>query len=182
MASVTTVKGIGFGESAIACTFALGALFATATSVQPASPSLCATGETIHFEAGLAGSEGSIAVCSTPNDGDKIGTIRVLRSEGTAGKADPAVLASASGDRRAAVFTIRRYTRPRTTYLKFSFMTDRDEVVLYDADDNGQRSVHMKETPRTGPAAPRETDLIPRSEPLSLMLLESVVKSLPFDE
>lgn len=160
----------------------LGTLCAAAFGAYAAPPSLCTSGEKVHFEAGIAGSNDTIAVCSTPKDGDTIGTIRVLRSNATSGTAHAAVLARASGDKRATVFTIRRYTRPRTTYLKFSFMTEQGVVVLYDADDNGQRSAHMKETPRTGSAAPKETDLVPRSEPLSLMLLEPVVRTLPFDE
>lgn len=147
--------------------------------------SLCAANETVWFEAGYVGSQGMIAVCGNLEGDDATGTIRVLQKAGTGNDdrtADIRVLAEASGDQRASVFTIRRYTRYRTTYLKFSFADRHMETVIYDSFDDGQTSTSMKQTSLTTKSKSRETQLKPRSGSLSLMGLESVVRILPFDE
>lgn len=147
--------------------------------------SLCAANETVWFEADYVGSQGMIAVCSRPKGNDAIGTIRVLQKAGMGNNvrtADIRVLAEASGDQRASVFTIRRYTRYRTTYLKFSFADRHMETVIYDSFDDGQTATSMKQDPLAANTATQEIQLKSRSASLSLMGLESVVRVLPFDE
>lgn len=147
--------------------------------------SLCAAKEKGWFEADYVGSQGRIAVCGHPEGNDAIGTIRVLQRGGTGsdvGTADFRVLAKASGDQRASVFTIRRYTRYRTTYLKFSFAGRHMETVIYDSFDDGQTATSMKQTSLATQSTSEEIQLKPRSGSLSLMGLESVVRILPFDE
>lgn len=155
------------------------------SSLSAQEQSLCAVNEKGWFEADYVGSQGMIAVCSRPEGNDAIGTIRVLQKTGTGknvGTADIRVLAKASGDQRASVFTIRRYTRYRTTYLKFSFAGRHMETVIYDSFDDGQTATNMKRASLTTKSMPQEIQLKPRSESLSLMGLESVVRILPFDE
>jgi len=146
---------------------------------------LCATGEKVWFEADYVGSQRRIAVCGRPSGNDSIGTIRVLQKSGTGndtGTANIRVMAKASGDRRASVFTIRRYTRFRTTYLKFSFADENEETVIYDSFADGQMATSMSQASLPNKSTPRETQLKQRSESLLLMGLERVVRILPFDE
>ncbi len=162
-------------------------LFATSSlmSLSAQDGTLCAPKEKVWFEADFVGSQGRIAVCSRPRDNDIIGTIRVLRKSGAGqdtGNADVRVMAEASGDRRASVFTIRRYTRFRTTYLKFSFTDRHRETVIYDSFDDGQTATSMKQVSLPQKSSPQEIQLEQRSGSLSLMGLESVVRKLPFDE
>lgn len=154
-------------------------------SLSAQEDTLCAADEKVWFEADYVGSQGRVAVCSRPRDNDSIGTIRVVQKSGSgedAGTADIRVLAKAGGDRRASVFTIRRYTRFRTTYLKFSFTGQNEKTVIYDSFADGQTATSMKQASLPMKSAPREIQLKQRSGSLSLMGLESVVRNLPFDE
>lgn len=166
---------------------ALTALLSIATSGAQAdtTKTLCGPNEKIWFEAAYADDTGKIAVCSTPGGGDNIGTIRVLRlhrvSAGS-NQPQPVVIARAKGAERAGVFTIKRYTRPQTTYLKFEFKNNLMTGVIYDAYDNGETSTSLKEIPAGANTTPREIELKPKTEALSLMALEGVVQTLPFDE
>ena len=147
--------------------------------------SLCGPQERVWFEASGPGGYSAFAVCSKPGGGDPIGTIsarQVLLVSSGMHKPKTVVVAEASGEDRAEVFEIRRYTRPQTTYLKFSFRNDRVAVTIYDDYDNGETSTRLVETPLDGNAEPVEIVLRPSTEPLSLMGLEGAVASLPYDE
>lgn len=155
------------------------------SSLSAQEQSFCAGNEKSWFEADTIGSKGWIAVCSRPESNDAIGTIRVLQKAGTGSDSRSIgvrTLAKASGDQRASMFTIRRYTRYRTTYLKFSFADGNLETVIYDSFDNGQTATSMKQASMTAKTKSQEIQLRPRSASLSLMGLESVVRILPFDE
>lgn len=159
------------------------AIFALPALAQDAS--LCGPHEKAWFEALGPGGRSAFAVCSEPDDADPIGTIRAKQASLiSSGMNEPRtiVVAEASGEERAAVFEIRRYTRPQTTYLKFSFRNDRIAVTIYDDYDNGETASRLVETPLDGDAEPAELVLRPETEPLSLMGLEAVVASLPYDE
>lgn len=164
-------------------TIVLSLTAADAQSATSAQNTLCAPNEKTWFEASHMDGAGAIAVCSTPDGADEVGAIRVVRlSVDADGSHQPVVVAQAHGAARAQIFTIRRYTRPQTTYLKFEFKNDQVASVIYDTYADGETSTNLKETLTSGATAPQEFELKPHTEALSLMGLESVVKTLPFDE
>lgn len=183
---------LGSGRWPVAATLSLCCLtvlislpVAETRAATPGKTSLCSANEKTWFEATFVGNAGAIAVCSLPDAGDPIGRIRVLQLTTSAAGSDkplPVVIAEARGKARSSVFTIRRYTRPRTTYLKFELKNNRLKTVIYDSFEQGQTDTRMKEVPVDAKTEPRETVLRPQTEPLSLMGLEGVVQTLPFDE
>ena len=82
-------------------------------------------------------------------------------------------------------FTLRRYTRPRTTYLKFEFTTGGYQYAILDGSDAEaaqQEPPELRVTRLSDGVVVARHDLAPTTGPLSLMQLETLVRSAPFDE
>ena len=93
------------------------------------------------------------------------------------------MLAEAGGDDRAKTFTLRRYTRPQTTYLKFEFTSkDGRRVAIYDDFADGETGTRVKLSTATDTSDPTPAAHVPPSEPLAIMALEPVVSAQPYDE
>ena len=79
-------------------------------------------------------------------------------------------------------FTFRRYTRPRTTYLKFEFTSEGFNYEILDGGDDTETSTELRVTRVSDGEVIAEHPLLPTSTPLSLMQLEDLVNVAPFDE
>lgn len=159
---------------------ALAAAFAAAA--MPASAeSLCAAGETAWFDARGKGGETRVSVCGAPKVNDRVAWLQFR--EGA-----PGAVTFAWPEKRAGStqkFTLRRYTRPRTTYLKFHFQIDGiDHSILegHEADFDPPTSVSYRVMRISDETVLSETDLDPSTGELSLMGLEYHVRSAEFDE
>lgn len=158
--------------------FTLGLVVAATPA---AAESLCAAGESVWFDARAKGGETRISVCGAPKVNDQVAWLQFR--EGVPGTVKFAWPEERAGSMRK--FTLRRYTRPRTTYLKFHFQIDGiDHAILegHEADFDPPTSVSYRVMRVADETVLSETDLEPTTEELSLMGLEYHVRSAEFDE
>ena len=166
----------------VALLAATTAILAAGTA-SAADASLCPAGDKVWYEADAEGAGLRIAVCSRPAAGDEVGKISVYSGKKTASGFERTVLAEAGGKDRAKTFTLRRYTRPQTTYLKFEFTAaDGRYVAIYDDFAGGETDTRVKLSKASDTSDPMTAAHVPPSEPLSLMALEAIVSAQPYDE
>ena len=158
------------------------AILAAGTS-SAADASLCPAGDKVWYEADAKDAGLRIAVCSRPASGDEVGKISAYSGKKTASGFERTVLAEAGGKDRARTFTLRRYTRPQTTYLKFEFTSkDGRRVAIYDDFADGETGTRVKLSMASDTSDPMAASHVPPSEPLAIMALEPVVSAQPYDE
>lgn len=79
-------------------------------------------------------------------------------------------------------FTIRRYTRPQTTHLKFEF-TDRGfNHEILDGGEGAETYAELRVVRISDGTVVASHPLTPDTKHLSLMALENIVPTAPFDE
>ena len=84
-----------------------------------------------------------------------------------------------------APFTLRIYTRPRTTYMKFEFTNGGFQYAIleaFEADEAIKDTASLKVTRLSDGKVIFEQPLSPTTEPLTLMAVEDLVTNAPFDE
>lgn len=146
-----------------------------------ASSGLCGAGETAWFSAAVEGSEKTVSICGSASlEGSgawidyrfgKPGQIELQFPPKPSGSLD--------------VFTVRRYTRFRTTYLKLEFDNGGYNYAILefhevDADPEYSATLRVRRNSDGNDVA--SFKLIPQSEPLNIMRLENHVRTEPFDE
>jgi len=166
-----------------ALALALAALAGSAQSAaaQTASASHCGAGETIYFNAAVDGSPKVVSLCGSASlEGNgawlenRFGEPGDVELRYPSGNADP-----------MSTFTIRRYTRPRTTYLKLDFSNKGYTYAIleaFDADEDPQSNVSLRVRRDSDGKDVADLDLVMSTEPLNIMLLENKVRTEPFDE
>lgn len=123
---------------------AVGAVFAAASVPLPlsaggyeAESGLCTAQETTFFKARIAGQDTFVSLCGPPGAG---------RTDSGRADRNPAWLQLRVGNEHGAelvyprwkhrslkAFTYRRYTRPRTSYLKLAFEMDGREYAIHES-------------------------------------------------
>lgn len=148
---------------------------------QDTAPSHCGAGETVYFNAAVEGSPKIVSLCGSADlEGDDAW---LQYRFGEAGKIELRYPAE-NADFRSA-FTVRRYTRPRTTYLKFDFSNDGYTYAIlegYEADENPASTAFLRVRRDSDDEDVAKFDLTMSSDPLNIMTLEYKVRTEPFDE
>jgi hypothetical protein len=154
----------------------------TAAPVSVAAAGLCADDERTWFSAEVESSDDLVALCG-PEAVDGVLAWLQFR-QGPPGQAALAWPEKRAGSINA--FTIRRYTRPRTTYLKLDFDRGNETYAILEGfEDVGGATMHdvgLRIRRDRDETTDKNFELKPTTEPLVLMRLESFVPSAPFDE
>ncbi len=146
-----------------------------------ADTSLCAASEKVWFNAQVKESSQLVSLCGAA---PVRGTVAWLQFR-MGVPDDLSVIWPLGREGSARAFTLRRYTRFRTTYLKFEFrIGDQEFAILEDdvSEDTPQYSLRLRVR-----KAPGETELANHrlksiSKPLAMMRLGNHIRSLPYDE
>jgi hypothetical protein len=154
---------------------------AQTATVQVAAASHCGTGETIYFNAAVDGSPKIVSLCGSASlEGDGAWLEYRFGAPGHVELQYP----SANADLMSA-FTVRRYTRPRTTYLKLEFDNGGFNYAILEghgADEDPQSTASLRVRRLSDGEDVTDLDLVMSTEPLSIMQLEYKVRTEPFDE
>jgi len=148
---------------------------------QDTATSHCSAGETVYFSAAVDGSPKIVSLCGSADlEGDDAWLQYRFGETGNIELRYPAE----NADFRSA-FTVRRYTRPRTTYLKFDFSNGGYTYAIlegYDADENPASTAFLRVRRDSDDEDVAKFDLTMSSDPLNIMTLEYKVRTEPFDE
>lgn len=154
---------------------------AQTATVQVAAASHCGAGETIYFNATVDGSPKIVSLCGSASlEGDGAWLEYRFGAPGHVELQYP----SANADLMSA-FTVRRYTRPRTTYLKLEFDNAGYNYAILEghgADEDPQSTASLRVRRLSDGEDVADLDLAMSTEPLSIMQLEYKVRTEPFDE
>ena len=144
-----------------------------------ADGSHCTGSESAVFSATLQGSDSIISLCADNADAASWLQARI----GKPGEPEVVFPAKKSGSLKK--FTVRRYTRPQTTYLKLEFDHDgRNYAVFefFDALSDPREGSNLRIRRISDGSDLSDTPLERASDPLSLMRLENQVTTAEFDE
>ena len=119
-----------------------------------------------------------VSVCMM--EGDHTTPSHLTYRYGTPGKAE--LVYPAAVERSAEQFTIRRYTRPQVTYLKFEFTNGGFNYEIIDGSDGDEIYTGLRVVRVSDGETISEHELKLDTQHLSLMALEDLVPSAPFDE
>ena len=163
-------------------TLALGlAIAASAGIAHAAGNSHCGAGETTWFNATVDGASKQVSICGSASlEG---GSAWLQYRFGKPGDIDLQYPKNHAGSMSA--FTIRRYTRPRTTYLKLDFVNGGYTYAIlegFGADEDPQSTATLRVTRNSDGAEAASLDLAMTTEPLNIMQFEYKVRTEPFDE
>jgi hypothetical protein len=171
----------GSAQTAAAQTAAAQTAAAQTAAAQTAATSHCGAGETIYFNAAVDGSPKVLSLCGSASlEGNgawleyRFGEAGDVELRYPSGNADP-----------MSAFTVRRYTRPRTTYLKLDFSNKGYTYAIleaFDADEDPQSNVSLRVRRDSDGKDVADLDLVMSTEPLNIMQLENKVRTEPFDE
>jgi hypothetical protein len=161
--------------------YALGLALALIAGTAGAAESHCGEGETVWFSAAVEGSSKLVSICGSAS----------LEAEGAwleyrfgrPGEIELRFPAESAGSLSA--FTIRRYTRPRTTYLKLEFDNGGYNYAIlegHQADEDPQSTASLRVRRQSDGKDVADLDLVMSTEPLIMMRLENRVRTEPFDE
>jgi len=163
----------------------LSALLALATATPPAAGAetahLCEAGETVWLAARTMESGDLLSLCGVRDPADKASWLQFrLRRPGVAELRVPADTV-----RSVQAFTIRRYTRPRTTYLKLEIAGAGHRYVIledFEADRTPPYGAWLRIVNAADGATVSSEKLRMLTEPLNMMRLELFVLSEPYNE
>ncbi|MEM6622258.1 MAG: hypothetical protein AAF674_08530 [Pseudomonadota bacterium] len=119
-----------------------------------------------------------ISVCMA--EGDDTTPSHLTYRYGAKGVAELVFPAMAKGSARQ--FTSRRYTRPQVTYLKFEFTTGGFNYEITEGGEGDEITADLRVIRVSDGKVVAEHMLTPQTEPLSLMQLEDLTKTAPFDD
>lgn len=157
------------------------AIIAALSATSANAATLCSIDETAWLNAKIEGTDKLVTLCGMVSADGVPTTLQIrIGKPGRMEKRAPAV------DRTSLKrFTYRRYTRPRTTYLKLEVTQgDLNYAILerFEADETPQSSTTLRITKASGGKEVSSETLLPSTEPLQIMKLEAHVKNAPFDE
>lgn len=141
-------------------------------------PTLCTGEDWVVFNATSDASGKIVSICMT--EGDDSTPSHLTYRFGRPGAVE--LIYPPSGADWSEKFTFRRYTRPRTTYLKFEFTNDEHNYEILDGGDDEGAYTGLRVVRVDDGEILTEQQLTPATEPLSLMQLEDLVRTEPFDE
>ncbi len=139
----------------------------------------CASDEVAIFNAALAGSGEIVSLCADSADAPTWLQYRM----GNAGSVEMVFPEDRAGSLKK--FTLRRYTRPQTTYLKLEFDDGGKNYAIFetfDAMEDPRESSSLRVRSLVDGHDISETDLVRTTEPLNIMRLEDHVTTGEFDE
>ncbi len=139
---------------------------------------LCTGEDWVVFNAVSQKNAKIVSVCMTEGDDTTPG--HLTYRYGAPGKPELVFPKAAKGSVRQ--FTSRRYTRPQTTYLKFEFTTKGFNYEIFDGADGDETYTELRVVRVSDGKTVAEHPLTPNTDTLSLMELEEIVKTAPFDE
>lgn len=159
----------------------LMAIIAAFSAPAANAATLCSVDETAWLNAKIEGTDKLVTLCGAVS-ADGVPTTLQIRvgKPGSMEKRAPAVERTS-----LKKFTYRRYTRPRTTYLKLEVtQNDLSFAILerFQADETLQSSTTLRITKASSGTEISSETLQPTTEPLQIMKLEKYVKNAPFDE
>ena len=119
-----------------------------------------------------------VSVCMMEGDDTTPG--HLTYRYGASGK--PELVFPAARARSPEQFIIRRYTRPQVTYLKFEFENGGFNYEIHDGGEGDETYTELRVVRTSDGEVIAEHPLVPDTDHLSLMALEGLVPSAPFDE
>lgn len=139
---------------------------------------LCTGEDWVIFNAASQKTGKLVSVCMT--EGDDTTPNHLTYRYGRPGKVELAFPVRAKGSEQA--FTLRRYTRPQVTYLKFEFTTKGYNYEILEGSEGADVETFLRVVRTSDGATILEHALTPNMSRSSLMELENLVRSAPFDE
>lgn len=139
----------------------------------------CTAGQTAWFSAAVKGSDKVVSLCGSLASNGKPGWLEYRF--GRPGAVELRYPDKRTGSLRA--FTYRRYTRPRTTYLRLEFTRDGLRYAIdeaFEADMSPQSSVSLNVVRSSDGKEVASYRLTPETEPLRMMRLEDKVPTRPY--
>lgn len=141
-------------------------------------PTLCTGEDWVVFNAVSKKNGKIVSVCMA--EGDHTTPSHLTYRYGAPGKVELVYPAAAKGS--AKKFTARRYTRAQATYLKFEFTTKGYNYEILDGAEGNDTDTGLRVVRVSDGKTVAEHGLTPDTKTLSLMALEDLVKTAPFDE
>ncbi|MEM7058669.1 MAG: hypothetical protein AAF557_13840 [Pseudomonadota bacterium] len=141
-------------------------------------PTLCTGEDWVVFNATSQKNGKLVSVCMT--EGDDSTANHLTYRYGKPGNVELTYPAVAQGS--AKKFTARRYTRPQTTYLKFEFTTKGYNYEIHDGGEGNDTYTGLSVIRVSDGKTIAEHGLIPDTKSLSLMQLEDLVRTAPYDD
>ena len=141
-------------------------------------PTLCTGADWVVFNAVSKKNGKIVSVCVM--EGDHTTPSHLTYRYGKPGKVELSYPATAKGS--AKKFTARRYTRAQATYFKFEFTTKGYNYEILDGAEGNDTDTGLRVIRVSDGKVVAEHDLAPDTKTLSLMALEDLVKTAPFDE
>lgn len=137
----------------------------------------CAPEDAVWFSAKIAGRNKVVSICEHEPEDDSPNQLSYRY--GALGDIELQYPASEPSFKE---FTLRVYTRARTTYLKFDFGKDGYEYAILEGDDDGDYGAWLRVRKTSDDTILAEHKLDVESKPFHLMLLGDRVRQEPFDE
>jgi len=155
------------------------ALLAFAVPASAMAEGLCTSDEVAIFNATMKGGDRVVSLCADHADKATWLQARMGRG-GQVGRTFPETRAGS-----LKKFVFRRYTRPRTTYLKLEFDTGGRNYTIFesfDGSENPPDASSLRIRSLAGGNEISDTELVRTTPPLNLMRLENRVTTKDFDE
>ena len=179
LALVALLTGSSIAAFAQNSTYVIPMAGNEATDADQVSYQTMCTGEDWVVFNGVSQKNGKIvSVCMMEGDHTMPG--HLTYRYGTPGKAE--LVYPANAERSAEKFTIRRYTRPQVTYLKFEFDNGGFNYEIHDGGEGDEIYTELRVVRLSDGKTVAEHPLKLDTKHLSLMALEGLVPSAPFDE
>ncbi len=137
----------------------------------------CAPEDGVWFNARVAGRDKVVSICEHEPEDDSPNQLSYRY--GALGDIE---LQFPASEPSFEEFTLRVYTRYRTTYLKFDFGRDGYEYAILEGDDDGDYGAWLRVRKTSDDTVLAEHRLEVESKPFHLMLLGDRVREEPFDE
>jgi len=170
------------GRRAVTAAALCAAALSLAAPVVAAEPeNLCGPGETVWFGAALKGTGQLVSLCGLPPAAGAPGWVEFRK--GKPGAIDLRYPAERAGSFKK--FLYRRYTRPRTTYLKIEFARDGLAYAIlefFEADRVPPSSVSFRVSRQSDRTEISSSVLRMRTPDLQMMRLEEYLPTAPFNE
>ena len=139
---------------------------------------MCTGEDWVVFNAVSQQSGKIVSVCVS--EGDDSTPSHLTYRYGVPDKPEMVFPAAAAGS--ADKFTSRRYTRPQVTYLKFEFSNGGFNYEILDGGDAEETHTELRVVRESDGKVVAEHTLTPQTNALSLMQLEGMTRTAPFDE
>ena len=141
-------------------------------------PTLCTGEDWVIFNARSIVSNKYVSVCMTEGDDSTPG--HLTYRYGQPGAVE--LFHPEQAQRSAQAFTLRRYTRPQVTYLKFEFTRGGYNYEILEGSEGATTETFLRVVRVSDGKTVLEHALTPNMSSGSLMELEGFVPSAPFDE